>query len=161
MEIDMRKTIGALACALAAPATAAAQSADVTFSGNVNDACTVTAGSAGTLATNASTTVLASTEAGGSSGSASVSATSSTYNLNVSAPTAFDTEPTGGGTNVAFSASYDASGATVASSVTAGTPTALSSGITAVSVDATATKSSGIFPSGSYTMTTTVQCVSQ
>lgn len=139
-------------------AAAAAQPANVQFSGSVTDSCTVTADSAGTISIDGTGAVLASTEAGGAQGQATVIATSATYQVELTAPTAFDSFPTGGDTNVTFASSYDAAGATTASGVAAGTPTGLASGVTTVAVDVSATKSTGIFPSGAYQLTSVVTC---
>lgn len=147
--------------ALTSIGAAAAQDASVEFNGTVVDACTVVAAGDGTLGVDALNTILASTEAGGAQGSATVTTTASTFQVTVAAPTAFDVAPSGGGTNVTFASQYDATGATTASGVNAGTQTNLATGVTTVGVDASATKTSGNFPAGSYTMTTTVSCSAQ
>jgi hypothetical protein len=78
--------------------------------------------------------------------------------VTVQAASGWAAAPAGGGTNVAYDAEYDASGATTASNVAAGNNTTLGLGSTTVSVDAWATKSSGVFPAGSYSMDVVVQC---
>ena len=154
-------TIFGASAVMIASGTSHAQTADVIFNGNIADACTVVADSPGTLAVNGTNTLLASTEAGGGPGAATVTASSSTFEVTVDAPTGFDTAPAGSDTNTTFGTTYDASGATTASSVAGTTATALGAGVTTLAVNASATKSSGIYESGSYSLTTTVRCAAQ
>lgn len=156
----MRIVIFAPLALFASAGTAMAQTQDtIDFNGTVGDSCTVVTQSSGTLAIDSTGAILASTESGGAAGTADVTATSGSFNVEVDAPTSFTSGPADADTNTTFAASYGASGATTASGVTAGTATTLTAGITTVSVDASATKSSGIFSAGSYVLTTTVRCV--
>ncbi|MEM9422771.1 MAG: hypothetical protein AAF986_09745, partial [Pseudomonadota bacterium] len=138
-----------------------AQTADVTFNGSISDSCTVVADSPGTLAVNTTNTELGSSLAGGAAGAATVTASASTYEVTVDAPSSFDTAPAGSDTNTTFATTYDASGATTATGVAGSTATALGAGVTTLAVGASATKSSGIYESGSYSLTTTVRCAAQ
>lgn len=140
---------------------AKAQDADVIFNGTVADSCTVVADSAGTIAINTGNTVLSSTEAGGAAGAATITASTTTYEVTVDAPSTFTTAPAGSDTNTTFATTYDASGATTASGVAGTTATTLGAGSTTLAVNASATKSSGIYNSGTYSLTTTVRCTAQ
>lgn len=147
------------AAVLSRATVASAQtSASLSFSGTVDDACAVTTPSDGTLALSNDYTELSSKNAGGAAGSAVVISTDADNTVTVQAASGWAAAPAGGGTNVAYDAEYDASGATTASNVAAGNNTTLGLGSTTVSVDAWATKSSGVFPAGSYSMDVVVQC---
>lgn len=149
--------LGAPACVMLF-ASAAAQTDDIQFDGTVSDSCTVVADSNGTLALNGLSTILSSTEAGGSAGAATVTTNNTTFSVSIDAITAFTTGPADADTNTTFATQYDASGATTASGVDGGTSTSLGLGVTTLSVDATATKSSGTFSAGTYQLTATVRC---
>lgn len=154
----------ALSAAVAAAAVlssgAAAQTSQtLTFSGTVDDACSVTTPADGTLDLSSDYTELSSRIGGGTAGSAVVISTDADNTVDVEAAVAWTSAPADGGTNVAFDAEYDVSGATTASNVAAGNATTLGLGSTTISVDAWAEKSSGVFPAGSYAMDVVVQCV--
>ncbi len=138
--------------------TALAQSDTVTFNGTISDTCTVVAGSAGTLAASTDNTVIASSEAGGSAGTATVTTNSTSFEITLAAATAFDSAPASAAANTTFAAEFDASGATTASDVAAGVAQAAGSGTTNLSIDASATKSTGTYEAGSYSLTVTVTC---
>ncbi|MEM1380535.1 MAG: hypothetical protein AAGH41_07920 [Pseudomonadota bacterium] len=138
--------------------TAMAQTADVLFNGTVGDACTVVADTNGTLALNGTSTVLASTETGGAAGTATVTTNNTTFTIEIDAISAFTTGPADADLNTVFATTYDASGATTATGVTGTTQTSLGQGVTTLSVDAEATKTSGTFSAGSYQLTATVRC---
>ena len=154
----MRIKLTALGVAMASAATAVAQTDDVIFNATVSDSCTVVADSNGTLALNGASTVLASTEAGGSAGQATIVANNSTFNVSIDAISNFTTGPADADTNTTFGTTYSASGATTASGVTGTTQTSLGLGSTTLTVDATATKSTGTFSAGTYSLTATVRC---
>ncbi|TJV01694.1 MAG: hypothetical protein E5Y12_20870 [Mesorhizobium sp.] len=127
--------------------------------------CTIMVGASGTMTANPAIGILSSKQAGGSSASATVVANSllcsilnllDCYSVSAPAPAAFSSAPSGGGTNVTFASVFRLDGAgvdnpgSVAQRVVNGTH--------GLQVDLTATKSSGIFPAGSYQGTVTVRC---
>ena len=146
-----------VAVPLALLASAAAQTADVPFNGVVTPSCTVLAGTPGTLVVNGGGDLLSSTA--GTPGTAVVTATGIGYEVGVDQPLGFDLAPAGGDSDVAFSAVYSATGATVSANINAGTPISLLLGSTTLTIDADAQKTSGIFPAGAYRLLTTVRCV--
>ncbi|TPL92266.1 hypothetical protein FJ948_10910 [Mesorhizobium sp. B2-3-12] len=127
--------------------------------------CTIMVGASGTMTTNPAIGILGSKQAGGSSASATVVASSllcsilnllDCYSVSAPAPAAFSSAPSGGGTNVTFVSVFrlDGSGVDNNGSV----PQRVTNGTHPMQIDLTATKSSGIFPSGSYQGTVTVRC---
>jgi hypothetical protein len=126
--------------------------------------CTIMVGASGTMTANPAIGILGSRQAGGHSAVATITSSSllcsllnllDCYSVSAPAPAAFTSSPNGGGTNVTFATLYrlDSSADTPGS-----TPQRLTNGTHAVQVDLTATKSSGIFPAGSYQGTVTVLC---
>ena len=147
----------ALASALlAAPLPAFAATGDVQFDATVNNTCTIAVGPAGVLATNVGQTVLSSTNAGGQAGVADITATSAAYSVSVNAPTAFATAPAGGGTGVTFAANYASAGATTIA--TTSSATALNTGVSNITVNMSATKATGSFPTGTYAAVVVLRC---
>lgn len=144
------------AAVLAVPFEASAVTGDVIFNGTVSNTCSIVVDNAGSMTTNVGQTVLGSAQAGGAAGQATVTTTSGAYSVSIDAVTAFDTAPVGGGTGVTFATNYSGSGDTTIAS-TSGT-SALNTGATVVSVNLAATKSSGSFPSGTYSATAVLRC---
>lgn len=152
--------LAAFVPALVLAAGADAQTSQtLTFTGTVDDACSVTTPADGTLDLSGDYAELSSRIGGGTAGSAIVISTDADNTVDVDAASGWASAPVGGGTNVVFDAEYDASGATTASNVAAGNATTLGLGSTTVSVDAWAEKTSGVFPAGAYAMDVVVQCV--
>ncbi|MER9292622.1 hypothetical protein NKI71_20535 [Mesorhizobium sp. M0510] len=127
--------------------------------------CTIMVGASGTMKANPAISILGSKQAGGSSASATVVASSllcsilnllDCYSVSAPAPAAFSSAPSGGGTNVTFASVFrlDGSGADVNGSV----PQRVANGTHTMQVDLTATRSSGIFPAGNYQGTVTLRC---
>lgn len=127
--------------------------------------CTIMVGASGTMKANPAINTLSSKQAGGSSASATVVASSllcslldllDCYSVSAPPPAVFSSAPSGGGTNVTFTSVFrlDGSGADVSGSV----PQRVANGTHPMQIDLTATKSSGIFPAGSYQGTVTVRC---
>ncbi len=145
-----------LAAAMAAPLPAYAVTGDVQFDAVVNNTCTIAVGPAGVLDTNVGQTVLSSSTGAGAAGTAIITATSAAYSVNVNAPAAFTTAPVGGGTNVTFAANYATAGATTLASGTGARP--LNTGVSNVTVNMSATKSSGSFPTGTYAAVVVLRC---
>jgi hypothetical protein len=142
--------------ALAAPLPAFAATGDVQFDATVNNTCTIAVGPAGLLAANVGQTVLSSTNAGGTAGTADITATSAAYSVSVNAPTAFAAAPVGGGTSVTFAATYASAGATTLAAGNTVRP--LNTGVSNVTVNMSATKSSGSFPTGTYAAVVVLRC---
>lgn len=126
--------------------------------------CTIMVGGSGTMTANPTINILGSMQAGGQSAGATINASSllcsllnllDCYSVSAPAPAAFTSSPSGGGTNVSFATAYRLdSGVSTPGSTTQ----KLVNGTHTVQVDLTATKSSGIFPAGSYQGMVTVRC---
>ncbi|KQU79177.1 hypothetical protein ASD12_15100 [Mesorhizobium sp. Root102] len=126
--------------------------------------CTIMIGASGTMTANPAIGILGSKQAGGSSASATIVASSllcsllnllDCYSVSAPAPATFSSAPSGGGTNVTFASVFrlDGSGVDIDGSV----PQRVVNGTHPMQVDLTATKSSGIFPAGNYQGTVTVR----
>lgn len=148
------------ASALVVLAAPAAHAAGVGFNGLITSSCALTIGLDGTLTTNPGGTTLASNQSGGSAATALILSTASTYKLEVDPVTSFTLAPTGGQPD-AVAVTYNATGVTTVTARAAGTPLNLGLGLTNVTVDLSATKSSGIFPSGLYHADVVMRCVTQ
>ncbi|BCG78339.1 hypothetical protein MesoLj113b_18810 [Mesorhizobium sp. 113-3-3] len=127
--------------------------------------CTIVVGASGTMKANPGLNVFGSKQAGGSSAGATITASSllctllnllDCYSVSAPAPASFSSAPSGGGTNVTFVSVFrlDGSGADINGSV----PQRVVNGTHPMQIDLTATKSSGIFPAGTYQGTVTVRC---
>ncbi len=126
--------------------------------------CTIMIGASGTMTASPAITTLGSRLPGGQSAGATINASSlicsllnllDCYSVSAPAPAAFTSSPNGGNTSVTFATTYrlDGGGDTPGS-----TPQKLTNGNHTVQVDLTATKSTGIFPAGSYQGVVTVRC---
>lgn len=127
--------------------------------------CTIMVGASGTMTANPAISILGSKQAGGSSATATITASSllctllnllDCYSVSAPAPASFSSAPSGGGTNVTFSTVYRLDGTGVDTS--GNVPQRVLNGTHPMQVDLTATKSSGIFPAGNYQGTVTVRC---
>ena len=154
--MEQLRLIALTAALLAAPLPAFAATGDVQFDAVVNNTCTITVGPAGVLSTNVGQTTLSSTNPVGSAGTADIPATSAAYSVSVNAPTSFATAPSGGGTNVTFAANYASAGATSVATTSSAAP--LNTGVSNITVNMTATKTSGSFPTGTYAAIVVLRC---
>lgn len=127
--------------------------------------CTIMVGGSGTMKANPGINILGSKQAGGSSATATITTSSllctlldllDCYSVSAPAPAAFTSAPSGGNTNVTFASVFRLDGSGVDNP--GGSPQRVSNGTHSLQVDLTATKSSGIFPAGSYQGTVTVLC---
>jgi hypothetical protein len=127
--------------------------------------CTIMVGASGTMKANPAISILGSKQAGGSSASATIVASSllcslfnllDCYSVSAPAPAAFSSAPSGGDTNVTFASVFRLDGSGVDN--TGSVPQRVVNGTHTMQVDLTATKSSGIFPAGNYQGTVTVRC---
>ncbi|WP_192252211.1 hypothetical protein [Mesorhizobium silamurunense] len=127
--------------------------------------CTIMIGSSGTMKANPAINIFGSRQAGGSSATATITASSllctllnllDCYSVSAPAPIAFTSAPSGGDTNVTFDTVFrlDGSGLDIPGS----SPQRVTNGTHSVQVDLTATKSPGVFPAGNYQGTVTVRC---
>lgn len=135
-------------------------SGDVIFNATLADTCVVTISTPGTLAANAEVNQLSSELSGGVRGAALLVTTSLNFNVTVDTPTAFSLAPAGGETNVTFDALYSAGGVTTLTDIDDGVTSALGLGNTTLTVGASADKSTGVFPAGTYQLPVTVRCIS-
>ncbi|RWA67737.1 hypothetical protein [Mesorhizobium sp.] len=127
--------------------------------------CTIVIGSSGAMKANPAINIFGSRQAGGSSATATITASSllctilnllDCYSVSAPAPIAFTSAPSGGDANVTFDTLFrlDGSGADIPGS----SPQRVTNGTHTIQVDLTATKSSGIFPAGNYQGMVTVRC---
>ncbi len=143
--------------AMTGAANAANIDGEAVFAGAILDTCAVTVPVPGALGSSADATRLGSDEAGGSAAQAQIVTNNPRANLQVIAPTNFTLAPAGSDTDTTFAASHTIDGSTLDAGISALLPV----GITTASVDASATKSSGAFEGGAYTMTVTVRCITE
>lgn len=142
--------------AVSGPANAATGS--IPFGGIVTSICVLTVGSSGVLSPNAQYTSLSSITSGGSTGTLAALTTGTGFRVSASTPSSFLSAPSGGSDNVTFETRYSTSGATILGLTLGNTQSTLAVGLTNISVDLTATKSSGHFSSGNYSAQVVVTC---
>ncbi len=140
----------AITCTNAHAATAPA-----VFTGTVLSTCVLTVGTPGIIAPNSDFSALDSRNPGGLPSSVSALTTGGSFSISAVPPASFTT---GSSTGVTFATAYTLSGATTASGVIGTATTLLGIGVTNISVDLAATKSSGSFQAGAYTAAVTVRC---
>ena len=128
---------------------------NVIFNADVQNTCVIAVTDAGQMTANVGQTQLSSTNAGGSPGKATIVSTSSAYKVSLDTPTAFTTMPTGGAAS-SFAASYSTTGATTLTNQSVQNP--LATGTTNVTVNLSATKATGSFPTGLYAATVVLRC---
>ncbi len=142
------------------PGGARAQlSGDVIFNGSLLDICIVLVTGSGTIAPNATYTEMSSEHAGGARGEATITTTSTNFDVAVDAPSAFSSAPAGADTGVTYEAMVSASGVTSLLDVVDGVLSPLGLGLTTLDVGVTATRGAGVFPAGAYQIPVTVRCV--
>lgn len=132
---------------------------NTTFTGVIPPSCLVTISTPGLIGASSDQTVLSTEETGGLAAVAAVVTNSTTSTIQVIPPVAFSVAPASGNANTTFATSYDTTGVTVADVADGNTVTALNLGLTAMTIDASATKSSGTFDAGAYEFVATVRCV--
>ncbi|MEM9330853.1 MAG: hypothetical protein AAGA53_05975 [Pseudomonadota bacterium] len=150
--------VAAVAAFVAVPLQAQAVTDNIPFTGTVSATCLITVTGGGTLAANAGFTSLSSVNAGGAAGTANVTSNGA-FSVSLDPVTNFDPTTTAPNAdlNTLFNSSYDLAGANTTTGAT-GTTALANTGITNVSVDLTATKSSGVFEAGSYDATVVLRC---
>lgn len=149
--------IATTACVLVTiPATAV--TTNVPFTSTVASACVLTVGTPGVMAPSAGYSTLDTQEAGGTSSIVTVISTGATFSVSADAPTAFSVAPSGANDNLAFEAKYQGNGATTIGETLGSVSTLLGLGLTTLTLDLKATKSTGVFPQGLYTTEVVVRC---
>ena len=138
--------------------TARAVTANLQFTANIGGACILTVVNNGILAPNTGFTVLDSAQLGGVPASVTALTTSSGFSFSASTPSSFTLAPLGGNSNVTFATTYSGVGTTIIPPTAGSTATALNFGVTVITVNLAATKSTGIFPAGSYQADVTATC---
>ncbi|PBC02210.1 hypothetical protein [Mesorhizobium sp. WSM3860] len=127
--------------------------------------CTIMIASSGTMTANPAINTFGSKQAGGSSATATVTASSllctllnllDCFSVSAPAPIAFTTAPSGGDTNVTFTSVFRLDGSAL--DIPGSSPQRVTNGTHSVQIDLTATKSPGIFPAGSYQGIVTLRC---
>ncbi|RRI07713.1 hypothetical protein EH240_00250 [Mesorhizobium tamadayense] len=127
--------------------------------------CTIMIGASETMKSNPAINIFGSRQAGGSSATATITASSllctilnllDCYSVSAPAPIAFTSSPSGGDTNVTFDTVFRLDGS--GPDIPGGSPQRVINGTHSVQVDLTATKSPGIFPAGNYQGTVTLRC---
>ena len=94
---------------------------------------------------------------GGSAGTATVLTTGTAFSLSTDEPI-FTSAPAGGGTGVTFASNYASTGDNVIPQTSGATATPLSAGTSNISVNMSATKTSGTFVAGTYAASVTLRC---
>ncbi len=139
------------------PAQAFSATGDIQFSATVTHTCTITVNSAGTLGVSTDFKTLASNQASGTAGTATISASGNGFDISVGAPSL--SKPAADNTAETLSASYSTTGATSVSGTNSSAANDLAHGTTNVSVNMSAVKSgSDVFEAGNYTGTVVLLC---
>jgi hypothetical protein len=153
--VKLVSTLGAALVLVLSADLARAAVAPAPFSAAVNNSCTLTVLRSGVLAVNTASTLLASNITGGRTAQVRALTTSRGFKVSAIAPTAFTT---GDSANTTFASLYTLRGATVVTNRSGSTITNLNRGTHTVTVNLRATRTSGIFPNGSYSAVVTVRC---
>lgn len=133
-----------------APISSFAATGTASFTGTVDNTCIITAGNPGRFVPNGDYTSISSTNPGGYASQVSALATGNTFSISTDAPQGITAD--------LLSSSYSLAGATTRSITDGTSATPLTSGLTNVSVDMTATRSNGVFTAGNYNGVVTVRC---
>lgn len=140
-------------------ATHSASAATSSLVGNVLSSCALTLGSNGVLAASTDATSLSSKNSGGAPAGLLLLATGA-FKLEVDTLSSFALAPTNGQPD-SLDVTFNTTGVTVVTGRAAGSALNLSAGLTNVTIDTVATKSSGIFPAGAYRADVVTRCVTQ
>ena len=150
MPLAFRKR--AVICLTAAGALLSASAARSAIIGS----CTIVIGASGTMTTNPTLDVLGSRQAGGNAATVTINPQSllcnilallDCYSISAPAPASFLTAPSGANNNMTFASIFRINGG---ADIPGNMPVMVANGTKTVQVDLAATKSSGIFPAGSY-----------
>lgn len=126
--------------------------------------CTIVVNQAGTMTTGTAINILGSRQPGGVSASVGVNASSllcsllnllDCYSFSAIAPAAFLSAPAGGDANVGFASAFRIDGG---AEFPGGMPRRIVNGNHTMLVDLTATKTSGVFPAGTYQAQVVARC---
>lgn len=127
--------------------------------GNIASSCTLTLGSNGILAASTDATSLSSKNAGGAPAGLLLLSTGA-FKLEVDTLSSFALAPTNGQPDT-LDVTFNATGVSVSTGRLAGSALNLGIGLTNVTIDTVATKTSGIFPAGAYRADVVTRCVTQ
>ena len=146
---------------LAISPTALSQTVDnqITFSGSIPESCTLNVLTAGTLGVSLQQNILSSEQIGGIPATATITTNSASSVVSLINPADFATAPAGASADVTFGTNYILAGTTIAVEADGETQTALNLGLSTMTINASATKSSGTLPTGDYTLTPTLRCI--
>lgn len=148
------------ACLATAPVALAAPQAQAAIIGS----CTIVIGASGTMTPSPALSVFGSKQAGGSFATATVNPQSlvcnilallDCFSISAPAPAAFLSAPSGAADNMTFASVFRIDGG---ADLPGNVPVMVANGTKTIQVDLTATKSSGIFPAGSYQAQVTLRC---
>jgi hypothetical protein len=149
-----------LACLVAVVAALAAPPAPAAIIGS----CTIVIGASGTMTADPTLGVFGSRQAGGSAATLTVNPQSlvcnilallDCFSISAPAPVNFLSAPSGAADDMTFASIFRIDGG---ADLLGNTPVMVANGLKTMQVDLTATKSSGIFPAGSYQAQVTVRC---
>ena len=156
-SVKLISLIGVAAAILSLSASATDR--DVNFRGEINNSCSLVVLNDGLLGVSSDQTVLSSKVSGGQHGRVSVVTNGYGNTIEIISPSGFTVGPPSADVNTIFETEYSASGGTILSNLLGVVVSILGIGTTTINVDATATKTSGTFESGSYELTTVVRCI--
>lgn len=123
-----------------------------------NQACAIIVGRTGSMTVNPEANEISSVGWGGQPGEAQIVATSGTFNLKMDEPLGFSLAPPKGNDATIFKGSYSGFGATSFSQAPGNATIRVKKGITSITANLTATKTSGTFPAGQYRAELTLRC---
>lgn len=123
-----------------------------------NHACTIIIGAPGSMAPSIARDQMSSQFSGGFPGSASVTATNSSYRLSYDTPAGFSVMPAGNGAPVTFTGSFSGNGATNFLDLPSSQDVRLKRGTTQVTLDLDAAVTGSTFPAGDYRADTVLRC---
>jgi hypothetical protein len=154
----LRPTPQLLPAALAAVAALAPAWADAQgFPGPGRQFCQIELQGEGQVRPSLDNMVLSSRNAGGRSAQAQVTATNSSWRINIDPPAGFSNAPAGGG-NAAFATWFSGQGATNFSMTPGSEPMRVRRGRTQVTIDFEAQHQGTGFPAGDYAAELTLRC---
>lgn len=123
-----------------------------------HQSCTIMVGAPGAMAAGIGRDQLSSTLIGGRPGTATVTATNSSYTMTYEAPAVFSSMPAGNNGAIAFSGRSSGNGATDFMNVPAGDAVRIKRGTTSVTLDLSATINGSTFVSGDYRAEAVLRC---
>ncbi len=123
-----------------------------------NHGCAIIVGRTGTMHINPEANEISSSGWGGQPGEAQIVATNSSFDLSMDPPLGFSLAPPKGNDAIVFSGSFSGFGATNFSQTPGNTKIRVKKGMTSITANLVATKTSGTFPAGQYRAELTLRC---